>query len=471
MKEPQSIEVVAAAIIRNNSVFVAQRNAHQSHPLCWEFPGGKVEATETHAEALARELHEEFGIVAHVAHYITQYRDQSEEKIIHLHLYRCFIEVDEISPLEHACVQWVSPEQLQGLTLTPADRAMLPELLSVMAHNPSVWSALPQELDCLPTKAGGQHLFSALQRPWHYTHAKPKLGAKAYNLLNSAYNTDTLHIQKRLQSDDGTTRIIFATKDGAIFESIHMPRELRSARVTLCLSSQSGCAMGCAFCATAKLGLKRNLSAGEILCQVLQNITLLGPNNAHSINIVFMGMGEPLMNTAEVMRAIQVLCNVHGLNIPDKRITLSTCGVLSELPKLLSYPHRPNIAISLNAVTDQKRSMLMPINRRFPLEEIRKTLLDWPYRSHEKILLEYVLLGGINDSAEDAKLLAEFAQGFAHNINIIPYNESLGCTFHAPNTEKVLDFLKILQEAGCFATIRVARGVEVGGACGQLSGQ
>ncbi|MGI5830129.1 MAG: NUDIX domain-containing protein [Bradymonadia bacterium] len=463
--------VLAAAIIRNDRIFVAQRSPTQSHPLAWEFPGGKLEAGESHSEALRRELYEEFGILAHVRDFVAKYEQQSVNSSFFLHLYRCYVDCDEIHPLEHAAVSWASIEELYTIGMTPADAAILPELERVLRKNPSIWAATPTQLSSLPTKARSKHLFAAIQRPWTYVDGEPNLGAKARNIVASAFSTERARIVTQRSSSDATTRIIFEAKDGAIFETIHMPRELRSPRVSLCLSSQSGCAMNCAFCATAKLGLLRNLDASEIISQVHQSIEVLGPQNAHSINIVFMGMGEPLNNTKSVMDAIQILCHEHGLNIPDKRITLSSCGVISELPKLLNYPKRPNIAISLNAVNDELRSRLMPINKVYPLAKIRDTLIRWPYRSHEKIIIEYVLLAGVNDSIEDAKKLAEFTQGFPHNINIIPYNEAKNCVFKTPSQKSVQDFIKTLQDLQRLVTLRLARGVEVGGACGQLFGE
>ena len=247
-----------------------------------------------------------------------------------------------------------------------------------------------------------------------------------------------------------------------------MPRDVKSPRVTLCLSSQVGCAMNCAFCATATLGLKRNLTADEIVQQVILSLDNFGPHESHSVNLVFMGMGEALMNIDNVIKAIDILSHPKGLNIPVVRMTLSTSGVLSELPKLRSAQNRPNLAVSINATTDEVRSQIMPINRRFPLSEIHQALLDWPYRSHEKVLLEYVLMENVNDTDEDARRLAEFAKDLPHNINIIPYNETPRDNIHAPSAESVQRFIKILQDSGCLVTLRVARGVQVGGACGQL---
>ncbi|MBQ9394885.1 MAG: 23S rRNA (adenine(2503)-C(2))-methyltransferase RlmN, partial [Proteobacteria bacterium] len=293
-------------------------------------------------------------------------------------------------------------------------------------------------------------------------------GHNCVQILKTRYDCRQIEIVDEIHADDGTTRIIYELSDGARIETVHMPREVKSPRVTLCISSQVGCAMNCAFCATATLGLRRNLTAGEIVQQVSLALYKFGPHKCHAVNIVFMGMGEALMNTDNVIKAIDILTNEHGLNIPPVRITLSTSGVLSELPKLKAAPNRPNIAISINATTDEIRSQIMPVNRRFPLAEIRKALLEWPYRSHEKVLLEYVLLEGINDTPEDAQRLADFAKDLPHNINIIPYNETPRDRFHAPTTETIQRFIKDLQDRGCLVTLRVARGAQVGGACGQL---
>ena len=462
------VEVVAALMIRDGKIFAAQRNPAQSHGGCWEFPGGKVESGETHREALARELYEELGIKAYPAEFIETRDTDSPDRIIRVHLYRTLIESIDFKPTEHSATGWFDLNDAKKLNWTQADASFIPDVEKILHSESGLYTATPEDLDQLPARASGNHIFRAIQRPWDGRIKERSVGHKCRCLLESRYDCRQITISDTIHADDGTTRIIYKLFDGACIETIHMPRDVKSPRVTLCLSSQVGCGMNCAFCATATLGLKRNLTADEIIQQVILALDTFGPHQAHSVNLVFMGMGEALMNIDNVMKAIDILSHPQGLNIPVVRMTLSTSGVLSELPKLREAKNRPNLAVSINATTDEVRSQLMPVNRKFPLSEIHKALLDWPYRSHEKVLLEYVLLENVNDSDEDACRLAEFAKDLPHNINIIPYNETPRDRFHAPSAESVQHFIKILQDLGCLVTLRVARGVQVGGACGQL---
>ncbi len=465
----KEIDVVAALIIKDGLFFAAQRGPAQSFAGYWEFPGGKVEPHETHREALARELYEELGIRAYPVEFIETRETITPDRVIRVHLYRTLIESDQFRRTEHAQIGWISMAQARELTWTQADAAFLDDIENTIVHNQSLYTAMPEDLDAIPARASGTHIFRAIQRPWDAaTNPHYSIGHKCQMLLQTRYHCKKLKIAETIHADDGTTRIIYELHDGARVETVHMPRDVKSPRVTLCISSQVGCAMNCAFCATATLGLRRNLTAEEIILQVIQAIENFGPHKCHAVNLVFMGMGEALMNTDNVLKAIDILTHPNGLNIPPVRITLSTSGVLSELPKLKAAPNRPNLAISINATTDETRSQIMPVNRRFPLHQIKEELHQWPYRSHEKILLEYVLLKGVNDTPEDAQRLAEFAQDLPHNINIIPYNETPRDKFHAPCADEVQAFIKILQDLGCLVTLRVARGVTVGGACGQL---
>lgn len=464
----REIEVVAALMIRRGRFFAAQRGVQKAHGGQWEFPGGKIEPGESPREALARELHEELGLTAHPADFVTTKETHDPDRTIRVHLYRVWLESDEMTLNEHQAVGWFTLDEAEHLDLTEADRDFLPAIKAEMARNPSVYAALPEDLDKLPSRAGGAHLFRALQRPWSYVEDAPNIGKKPSMLLETAFDTTPIRIADTRHADDGTTRIIYELSDGARVETIHMPRDVKSPRVTLCLSSQVGCAMNCAFCATATLGLKRNLTASEIVQQVILAIKNFGPERSHSVNLVFMGMGEALMNLDNVLRAIEVLACEDGLNIAPVRMTLSTSGVLSELPRLRDAKVRPNLAVSINATTDDVRAQLMPITKRFGLAQIHDALVQWPYRSHEKVLLEYVLLRDLNDSDEDARRLAAFARDLPHNINIIPYNPTPRLAFQAPTNERIQTFIKIMQDEGCLVTLREARGVNVGGACGQL---
>ena len=229
--------------------------------------------------------------------------------------------------------------------------------------------------------------------------------------------------------------------------------------------------MGCTFCATGTMGIVRNLTAGEIVGQVLALMKWRGPATGHQLNLVFMGMGEPLHNLDAVLRAITVLCDPAGLGLPAMRISVSTAGLFPGIVRLAAVPTavRPCLALSVNATTDSKRSLTMPITKRHGLAELRAALEVFPLRAHEKLTLEYVLLAGDNDSPEDAARLAAFAQGLRHVVNVIPWNGFAEGAFRAPDDDAVQTFARALMAAGCFVTVRKSRGRDVAGACGQLA--
>ena len=227
--------------------------------------------------------------------------------------------------------------------------------------------------------------------------------------------------------------------------------------------------MGCTFCATASMGFGRQLLAHEIVGQVLSAMHALGPRHPGNLTLVFMGMGEPLHNLPEVARALRVLCHPAGLGLSPRRITVSTSGLVPEIAELGALDPRPLLAISVNATTDEQRSALMPIGRRYPLAELRRALEQFPVRPRERITVEYVLLDGINDSPDDGRRLAAFCESFPHQINLIPFNEHRASEFRAPPEAVVDAFARaVLAERRCVLTVRRSRGREVGAACGQL---
>ena len=272
-------------------------------------------------------------------------------------------------------------------------------------------------------------------------------------------------------ASDGSTKLLIELDHGARVEAVHMPRNVGTGRVTLCLSSQVGCAMGCTFCATATMGFVRHLRAHEIIGQVLTALHALGPRHPGELTLVFMGMGEPLHNLPEISRAIRVLCEPSGLGLSPKRITVSTSGLVPELAALGALPLalRPMLAISVNATTDETRTAIMPVNKRYPLAELRAALERYPVRPRERITVEYVLLRGVNDSPDDARRLSDFCAGFPHQINLIPFNEHELSSFGEPSEEVVDRFARaLLATRPSVLTVRRSRGRDVGAACGQL---
>jgi len=262
------------------------------------------------------------------------------------------------------------------------------------------------------------------------------------------------------KSKDGSSKFVFRTKDGHIIETVLMPEEDRT---TLCISTQIGCKMGCRFCVTGKIGFIRDLTTAEIVSQLMTVKRIIG---VRITNVVFMGMGEPLDNLRNVIRAIEIMGNPYGLNLSKRRITVSTSGLVDNLRLL---PQKSCvIAISLNAADDEKRSYLMPINRIYPLDTIIEFARAYKPDKRSRITFEYVLIGDLNDSKEDGEKLAHLLSGVKCKINLIPYNESPYIPFKAPKDEKVLMFQKILLRNGFIATIRKSKGRDVCAACGQL---
>ena len=264
----------------------------------------------------------------------------------------------------------------------------------------------------LAARGVSESVFARVQRPWLWRNGRPWWSARHDERLRGL-DLNLPVLEERHTSADGATKLVVRFGDDRV-EAVHMPRDVGNGRVTLCVSSQVGCAMGCGFCATARMGFGRHLSAGEIVAQVLTVVAELGPRHPGELTLVFMGMGEPLHNLPEVARAIAVLCEPRGLGLSPNRITVSTSGLVSEIDALGGLAPRPLLAVSLNATTDEVRSRLMPINRRYPLSELQAALTRYPVRTRERITLEYVLLAGVNDTPEDAERLAAFGAPFPH---------------------------------------------------------
>jgi len=230
-----------------------------------------------------------------------------------------------------------------------------------------------------------------------------------------------------------------------------------------------GCALDCKFCFTALLGAKRNLNAGEIIGQVLS--VAAGQNLARGgrLNLVFMGMGEPMLNLPQVLKAVGILADPKGVGVPLRRITVSTVGILPRIEEMALHPMRPKLAISLNASHDEQRSALMPINRKYPLADLLRVCHEYPLRPWEHLMFEYVLLDGFNDADDDARRVADLLHGLRAKVNLIPYNSGPQLPFRAPPFERVLAFQKILMDRRVPTFIRISRGQDINAACGQLS--
>ena len=277
------------------------------------------------------------------------------------------------------------------------------------------------------------------------------------------FDCSTPRIVKESRSTDGTVKLLVGLADDKVVESVIIPRE---ERLTLCISSQVGCALDCAFCATATLGLLRNLDPSEIVAQVLFARAVAAPHPL--TNFVFMGMGEPLANYERLVRAIEIMTARWGLGISPRRITVSTVGLVPQLERLVRETN-VHIAVSLNAARDELRDRLMPVNRRWPLEELIGACkrLDLPRR--KRVTFEYVLLDGVNDTLRDADDIIRLCRGIPVKINLIPFNPFPGAAFCRPPDERVVAFQERLLAAGVHATIRKSRGRDIEAACGQLA--
>ncbi len=274
-------------------------------------------------------------------------------------------------------------------------------------------------------------------------------------------------VRKVFVSRDGTRRYLFEIDGGHKIESVFIPEERRD---TVCVSTQVGCAVGCLFCATGRLPLRRNLSAGEIVGQVLSLSADRG-SAARRLNIVMMGMGEPLYNYDNVMRAIRLMTDSRGMSVSPRRVTLSTSGVVPGIRKLSMEPVIPNLAISLNAATDEVRDRIMPINKRWNLEALLDACRAFPMDRRRRITFEYVLIEAINDTPEDARRLASLLRGLKKKINLIPLNPDPWISLKTPDPERVLEFEKILASQHITVSIRRPRGDDISAACGTLAGR
>ncbi len=275
-------------------------------------------------------------------------------------------------------------------------------------------------------------------------------------------------LETEYRSVDGTRRYLLGLDDQKTIETVLMPEEGRD---TICISSQVGCAVNCQFCLTALMGLERNLTAGEIVGQVLFVMrTHKLSTGTDRLNIVMMGMGEPLLNLPNVLKATRLLADPEGVGLSQRRITLSTAGITPKIVELGREPIRPKLAISLNASTEEQRSELMPITRKYALKDLLAACKAYPLRTWEKLTFEYVLLKGVNDTDADARRVVKLLANLNAKVNLIALNPGPGIAYETPDPERVLAFQAIVRRAvPCF--IRKPRGLDIFAACGQLKRQ
>ena len=334
-----------------------------------------------------------------------------------------------------------------------------------------------------PSYRAGQ-LFHALYREWVCSPEQimtlPK-GFRAW-LSEQGFAVGVPEIDSQFSSMDGTIRYLMRLQDGETIETVWMPEGDdgeagdggdfsaglgASRRATICVSSQVGCAVNCQFCLTALLGVKRNLTAGEIAGQVVAVLRdrVVSPP-LERVNLVFMGMGEPFLNYENFIKAVRLL--VEGVGIPESRMTVSTAGIVPRIYDLGQEAIRPKLAISLTAANDELRGRLMPINRKWNLEALIAAAKEFPLRNREKLTFEYVLLSGVNDSPQHAREVAELLRGLRAKVNLIAWNSGPGLQFETPEARSVEEFQMVLMSAGIPAFLRKPRGRDIYAACGQL---
>lgn len=313
----------------------------------------------------------------------------------------------------------------------------------------------------LPPFRAGQLLHWIYQRHAESIGEITEFSKNARGSLSDTAFISNLNVLNKFVSSDGTEKFLFELEDKETIESVLIPDK---GRLTLCISSQAGCAMACRFCLTGELKLTRNLKAHEIVDQVISVSRIIEP--VQITNIVLMGMGEPLANLNEVAEALRRMTEL--MRISKRRITLSTAGIAPKISELAEKAPHVNLAISLNATTDALRNKLMPVNKKYPL----KTLLDacrrFPLEPRRRITFEYVMLDGINDSSEDAERLVRILRGIRCKINLIPFNPYEGAEFRRSPEEKIISFQKILIDSNLTALIRKSKGQDIRAACGQL---
>jgi 23S rRNA (adenine2503-C2)-methyltransferase len=317
-----------------------------------------------------------------------------------------------------------------------------------------------------PSFRAAQIYKSVYQRWFEDFEAMTDLPKPLRGSLAADWNIKLPAIHRRFDSSDGTRRYLMRLTDGELAETVFIPEEHRS---TICISSQVGCALACTFCLTGQLGLTRHLSAGEIVTQVLiAQRDNLRWDMRDSFNIVLMGMGEPLHNYDNVMKALRILHDEHGLNTSMSRITLSTAGLLPGIERLANEPAIPNLAISLTGATNEKRNELMPVNRKYPLEQLLDAVRRFPLKHRQRVTFEYVLLRDITDSPEDALHLVRLLKGIRAKVNLIPLNEAEELEYKRPSDAAVERFQQILVDHHISAFVRKNRGNDISAACGQL---
>jgi len=350
------------------------------------------------------------------------------------------------------------------LPIAPGDRAPdLPDLKAMTRAELTAW--LQEVLG--ESRFRGDQVFRWLhQKRARSVDAMTDLSKRLRTTLGEGARVGGLTLEDVRIARDGTRKLLLRTASGDRIESVIIPME---DRITQCISSQVGCKIGCRFCLTAQMPLRRNLAASEIVDQVLWAQEVLGEGERIS-NLVYMGMGEPLDNYDQVVRSLRILMDELGANFSSRRITVSTSGLVPKLERL-GHDVPVNLAVSLNATTDAVRTAIIPINKVWNIERLLAALRSYPLPPRRRITIEYVLLAGVNDTAEDARRLVPMLAGLRCKVNLIPFNPWPGAPYQRPSEAAVDAFGRTLRDAGYTVTIRYSKGEDIGAACGQLDGE
>lgn len=315
---------------------------------------------------------------------------------------------------------------------------------------------------------------------WIYTKAvnsfyeMSDLSRDLRNRLDEIAQVSIPRVLKQRASIDGTRKFLMELEDKKRVESVVIPHsQKKDSKYTLCISTQVGCPVGCAFCATGNSGFQRNLKAYEMVGQVLGSERELGKRlksreNGLISNVVYMGMGEPMFNYDEVIKSIRILNDPKGINIGQRHITVSTSGDITGISRLAQENLQVTLAVSLHACNNELRDQLIPLNRKYPLEKLHLALEQYQQLTNRRVTFEYLLLQGVNDSLDDAQSLVKLVKPLLANINLIPYNEVESLPFTKPSSERVMQFYNYLDQAGVNVTIREEKGADIEAACGQL---
>lgn len=342
-----------------------------------------------------------------------------------------------------------------------------------MMSKPLIYDLSFEEIQAL-VKEWGQPGYRATQI-WEGLYAQlvdspdsfPNLPKTLRGKMDQQFSFSGLEQAAEMHSSDGeTTKLLFELADGEKIETVLMKYKKRN---TLCISSQAGCAMNCSFCATGQMGFFRNLTPGEIVEQVLFFTRQLKENDEVVTNIVFMGMGEPFHNYDAVMKAISIMNHADGMNLGARRFTISTVGLIPGIKRFTEEKSQVNLAISLHATSNSLRDSMMPVNNRYPIEELIQACRDYFEVTRRRVTFEWALIQNVNDSVEEAQNLANLLQGLICHVNVIPLNPTQGFTGEKSDTHRVLAFQETLKKKGIPCTVRIRRGIDIQAGCGQLA--